>query len=148
MAVAEGIPLGLDIERTRPRNIELMARYSLSGRERARLDALPAERRLTAFHQYWSRKEAVTKAGGIGLVGDLRLLETEPGPEPDPGSGTGAATDPDGRAEVRVRQVVAGRPAVWSVQDLPLPVGLVGALATPTGADLRLTVPPARPTHG
>ncbi|WP_436766136.1 4'-phosphopantetheinyl transferase family protein [Streptomyces sp. URMC 123] len=76
VAITEGVPLGLDVERLPapeagrdaadddPAEAEL----TLTPGERAALAALPPRDRPRAFLTYWTRKEAVLKATGDGLA--------------------------------------------------------------------------------
>ncbi|RAG85054.1 4-phosphopantetheinyl transferase [Streptacidiphilus pinicola] len=70
VAVSEGVPLGVDIERFEPwQGSGLPPEYDLvlTAAERAALDRIPQERRARAALSYWTRKEAVLKATGEGL---------------------------------------------------------------------------------
>jgi 4'-phosphopantetheinyl transferase len=70
VAVALGVPVGMDVESAPAR----VAGIALSTVERDALDALPAARRGEAFARYWTRKEAVLKATGLGIATDLAAL--------------------------------------------------------------------------
>jgi 4'-phosphopantetheinyl transferase len=67
VALAWGIRCGLDIERVALRG-GAVPRNALSQSENAMLDRLPQAEQLPAFIQIWTRKEAVLKATGDGLV--------------------------------------------------------------------------------
>ncbi|WP_344133828.1 4'-phosphopantetheinyl transferase family protein, partial [Luedemannella flava] len=61
-------PVGLDVERTRPRDdLDGIARLALDPAEAEILAGLPERSRPAAFTRYWARKEAVLKATGEGL---------------------------------------------------------------------------------
>ncbi|MER5890174.1 4'-phosphopantetheinyl transferase superfamily protein [Streptomyces sp. NPDC001941] len=92
VAVTLGVPVGVDVEQTATfPDLPLMA---LSEPERKVLDALDEQARRRAFSTYWSRKEAVLKATGDGLMVDpsrltvsapdapAELLEWQGRPEP------------------------------------------------------------------
>ncbi|GGV11988.1 4'-phosphopantetheinyl transferase [Actinomadura cremea] len=74
LAVAEGVRLGVDVERESDRDIDRLAEMVLSAPERETFTALPAERRKRAFHSYWSRKEAILKATGHGLAAPMSAI--------------------------------------------------------------------------
>lgn len=66
VAVA-GDPIGLDVDELgRVSDYSALADMALRPGEQAVLDALSGERRPAAFLRYWTRKEAVLKALGIG----------------------------------------------------------------------------------
>jgi 4'-phosphopantetheinyl transferase len=60
----EGAALGLDVERIRPLDLELFGPY-MSGEEWDRIAASPEPMEL--FFHYWTAKEAVMKAEGLGF---------------------------------------------------------------------------------
>jgi 4'-phosphopantetheinyl transferase len=68
LAVAR-VRIGIDVEHVRPGNFwQSVIGQCLSPRERAYLEALPARSRMAAFYRVWTRKEAVLKAMGTGLL--------------------------------------------------------------------------------
>lgn len=68
--------LGVDLERIRAMNeAEQIAARFFSPREKKCLMALPAEQRLEAFFNCWTRKEAYLKAIGLGLDDCLEQIE-------------------------------------------------------------------------
>jgi len=79
LALGQGVTLGVDLERLRPRPraLELAERFFAPGEAR-RLRALPPERRELAFLRLWCAKEAVLKAHGHGLSFGLHRLEFAP----------------------------------------------------------------------
>lgn len=113
VAVSIGRPVGVDIEVLRAdfRWSELADRY-FSGRENAWLGALPADEALRWFFRLWVAKEAVLKAGGMGLSAALR--EVEP---------------PRGRPD----SIAAHGDPFW-VSELAVSDGYVAAIAV-SGAD-------------
>ncbi|MDR3084575.1 MAG: 4'-phosphopantetheinyl transferase superfamily protein [Streptomyces sp.] len=104
VAVAPGFPVGVDVERERPVDLDAIARRALSTAERR----VVLSRGPAALFRCWTRKEAVAKAMGTGLATDLRRIETHP-------------DRPDS----------ARTPAGWRVHTLPVPAGVHAALAVP-----------------
>jgi 4'-phosphopantetheinyl transferase len=73
--------LGVDLERVRAMDeAEQIASRFFSTREAERLAALPAEQRLEAFFNCWTRKEAYLKAIGRGLDDGLDRIEVSLAP--------------------------------------------------------------------
>jgi phosphopantetheine--protein transferase-like protein len=66
-----GTAIGIDVEATRPRDLEAIAERFFTPRE-ARWVAQDAEER---FRMLWVLKEAYLKALGVGIVGGLDALE-------------------------------------------------------------------------
>ncbi|WP_405010107.1 4'-phosphopantetheinyl transferase family protein [Kitasatospora sp. NBC_01539] len=104
VAVAPGFPVGVDVERQRPVDVDAIARRALSAHE----SRLVASSGPALLFRCWTRKEAVAKAMGTGIATDLRRIETRP---------ESART--------------ARTPAGWRVHSLPVPAGLHAALAVP-----------------
>jgi 4'-phosphopantetheinyl transferase len=116
-AVGTAARVGVDVEALRSCT-DAMAELALTDRERAAVrTAPPGEERDRLLLRGWTRKEAVLKAVGTGLVGTrLNRLEThldDPGP-------------------VLISYAHRGRATTWSVADLDVGEGHVAALATPT----------------
>jgi 4'-phosphopantetheinyl transferase len=66
-------PVGLDVERVDPSlDVDALARVALSAAETQELRGYDGLAKARAFTEYWTRKEAVVKATGEGLRGDLR----------------------------------------------------------------------------
>jgi 4'-phosphopantetheinyl transferase len=80
LAVSRSAEVGVDIECVRPIERELAAR-TFSAAEVAALDALPDERWLEGFFRCWTRKEAVVKAIGTGLLSDLAAFDVSVAPD-------------------------------------------------------------------
>jgi 4'-phosphopantetheinyl transferase len=67
-AFTVGHRIGIDVERILPLNdFEQIAEFFLSPTERYALAQLPEEIRLKGFYAAWTRKEAFTKALGVGI---------------------------------------------------------------------------------
>jgi len=76
VAVAQCGEVGVDLECDRQLpDLEEMADRSFSAAERVVFHALPANDRLEAFFNCWTRKEAFLKALGDGLVRPLDNFE-------------------------------------------------------------------------
>ncbi|MEZ0066888.1 4'-phosphopantetheinyl transferase [Streptacidiphilus sp. MAP12-20] len=141
VAMADHGPLGVDLEQLREVSPDSVAalRAASTPTEAAYLAGLRGGPLETVFHRLWTRKEAVTKAAGVGIAADLRRLDTSPhrgGPVLVDGGPSGP---------------VAGQ---WRVDDLPMPEGYVAALARrPDSHDLGIetgpaeTAEPAEPTE-
>ncbi|WP_133780986.1 4'-phosphopantetheinyl transferase superfamily protein [Kribbella sp. VKM Ac-2571] len=72
MAVADR-PVGLDVEKVDPGvDVDAVARVALTDAEMRELSGYDGVAKARAFTTYWTRKEAVVKATGEGLRGDLR----------------------------------------------------------------------------
>lgn len=122
LALRAGTAVGIDIEALRPVSDTLddhLARITLTPAEReALLDAPPGPLRNVLFLRCWTRKEAVLKAVGTGLVGtELNRLETHPA-TPGP---------------VLISHEHEGRATRWSVEDLDVGDRYAVAVARPHG---------------
>ncbi|MGQ0521727.1 MAG: 4'-phosphopantetheinyl transferase family protein [Actinomycetota bacterium] len=79
VAVARGMPVGVDVERIEPSIVELAgAGEVLTAVERRVVDRLPAAERPAAIVRYWVRKEAALKASGDGLAVPPGALTVSP----------------------------------------------------------------------
>ncbi|WP_227869884.1 4'-phosphopantetheinyl transferase family protein [Streptomyces otsuchiensis] len=128
-AAAEGVSVGVDIERRRAHYPAGLLTAVLSGPERAHVAAAPAGDRAREFARCWARKEAVVKASGVGVATDLRRVDTRPG-----------------HAAPHVQH--AGSPCgtdSWVVRDLPAATGHVAAVALPSTAGSRASERRPRP---
>ena len=75
VATSRGAAVGVDVERIRAlEGLDAPAAGVLGDAERAILRALPEQQRDGAFMRYWTRKEAVLKATGDGLVLPMAAL--------------------------------------------------------------------------
>ena len=109
--------LGVDLEHIRsPSDFEGLAERFFAAREVDMLRSLPDERRLDAFFNCWTRKEAVLKAVGIGLAMPLNRVEVTLAPQ-----------DP---AKVLIYAGDAAAADSWWLQSLDPAMGYVGALAS------------------
>jgi 4'-phosphopantetheinyl transferase len=122
LAVAPRSPVGVDVEERRPvpRMDELVARFP-SPVERALMSALTPEERRESFLLWWTRKEAVLKATGEGIGGDLASFDVSVTPGAPPAVLGWRANREDGGA-------------AWSLFHLEPEPGYVGALALRTAS--------------
>jgi 4'-phosphopantetheinyl transferase len=105
--------LGVDLERIRAMDdAEQIASRFFSPREERSLLALPAEQRLEAFFNCWTRKEAYLKAAGLGLSDCLDQIEVSLVP-----------------GEVAEPLRVPNDSRRWFLHSLFPPTGFVAALA-------------------
>ncbi|OQD52040.1 hypothetical protein BM536_035995 [Streptomyces phaeoluteigriseus] len=74
LAVCRGAEVGLDVEDGVGTDVERVAPRVLADTELAALHARPPAERPAAFLRYWTRKESVLKAIGVGLRVPLRRL--------------------------------------------------------------------------
>jgi len=108
--------VGIDIEAERAlTDPVLLARRILGQRERVWFDGLSAGARDAALLAAWTRKEAVLKAVGTGVSGNLRSIEVLP----------------DASADAGDHAVVHGADpsATWTVRTLSMPPGYHGAIS-------------------
>ncbi|MFD0263571.1 4'-phosphopantetheinyl transferase family protein [Kitasatospora indigofera] len=117
VAVAPNGPVGVDIEAVRELDIGGLGGRCLSPAEARHLAGLDPAARARAFLRAWTRKEAVTKAAGVGVATDLRAVHVSP--------------ELPGPVEVSFR--AGSGPGRWTVTDLVVRPGTVAALARPAG---------------
>jgi 4'-phosphopantetheinyl transferase len=78
------VDLGIDVEQVRPfpPALDIAARF-FTPEEHARLCSLPVAELDAAFFSYWTRKEAIVKALGLGLSHPLDRFTLAPSPGPE-----------------------------------------------------------------
>jgi 4'-phosphopantetheinyl transferase len=113
LAVAQGQPIGVDVEDVRPIEPEAAAAH-FSAAELSDLATLHGDAWLAGFYRCWTRKEAILKAEGVGLHRaldsfDVGLLRDEP-------------------AELLATRERFSHP--WKLHHLSPALGTIGALAT------------------
>lgn len=82
LAFSRHARLGVDIEYIDPDvNMHQIIEMTLSDTEKTALFALPEHQQRTAFFHMWSRKEALTKAIGIGMHTSFPAIGLTPWPE-------------------------------------------------------------------
>ena len=113
IAIARTQCIGIDVERSPPRlGVQDLLKVVCTGNEAAALQSLPLHLRDDAMLALWTRKEALLKAFGVGLL-------VSP-----------SSIDADAGATISAPAIAAGSPACI-VHQLALPAGWVGALAAP-----------------
>lgn len=123
-ALTRSRAVGVDLESpSRPIDIAALARRYMEPAEHTDIEALPEAQRRAQFFRFWTRREAYLKASGSGLAGGLDGIMVEPL------GGAGAH---------RVYSPAAGAQH-WTLHDLRLEGGLVGALVV-AGHDYRIVV--------
>ena len=116
IALAYGTAVGVDVEEIRPfPDRDTIASRFFHPSEAAELAALSDPEKDLAFFRTWTRKEAVTKALGMGLGLELNAFRV--------------STVPDGTLEVTF--LASGYPPTqsWSLLDIDPAPGHVGAIA-------------------
>jgi 4'-phosphopantetheinyl transferase len=113
LAVALGIEVGVDVELIREGPWRALPAHALSRREQADLAACRPETRVSALLTYWTRKEAILKAAGVGLSIEPQRIEV---------------TAPWAEAALTALPLALAPVNRWTLLDLPLP-GCAAALA-------------------
>jgi 4'-phosphopantetheinyl transferase len=117
LAVRLGQPLGVDIEQLKDHPLALgIARRHFTAAETRMLAGLRGDDRRDGFFALWTRKEAVVKAMGASLAGNIGGIEFAPD-----GAGQPALVALDGDRS---------RTRGWFVLGLDVTPGYVAALAT------------------
>ncbi|MFF6995676.1 4'-phosphopantetheinyl transferase family protein [Streptomyces sp. NPDC008313] len=119
VAVTAGRQVGIDLEDARSLDVDGSAELMMSRAELRHLRGQSTEAgRTAAFFRCWTRKEAVVKASGVGILTDLRALDVQPARE----------------GPVSVRHEEPTGPTDWIVQDVPAAPHLFAALAREAGS--------------
>jgi 4'-phosphopantetheinyl transferase len=113
LAVANGRPVGVDVEEMRPIEPEV-ADSHFSASERSQLKQLQGDAWLLGFYRCWTRKEAILKAEGVGLFRPLDSFDV--------------SLLPDETAELLGTRQHFSHP--WTLHDLLPSEGTIGAVAT------------------
>jgi 4'-phosphopantetheinyl transferase len=115
IALASGRPVGMDVEAlTRPVRAQAIVERYFAQMEQAHFALLPHPRYKKEFIRYWTAKEAVLKATGLGLAGGLSRCEV--------------IGHPGGRSAT-VRLQGEEKPRSWLVRFVPLSTEFLGAVA-------------------
>jgi 4'-phosphopantetheinyl transferase len=116
VGLAAGRAIGIDVELVRPfAEYDLLARRFFAPDEYRAFCSLPEPARLSGFFRYWTRKEAVLKALGTGMLIPLDSFAV-------------TLTKTTQPIDVGVH---ATRAPEWSLIELEPCAGAVGAVATP-----------------
>jgi 4'-phosphopantetheinyl transferase len=119
IAVAEGVAVGVDIERIAPiGEQDAIVRSRFSASEISAWNRLEPGARPAAFYEAWTRKEAVLKATGAGLAYPLDRLSVTFGPH----------------AAARVTTIEGHAAHHWRLLDIAGIAGHKAALAVGPGA--------------
>jgi 4'-phosphopantetheinyl transferase len=113
LAVANGGPVGVDVEEVRPMEPEVVETH-FSARERSQLSELQGDAWLAGFYRCWTRKEAILKAEGVGLSHALDSFAV--------------SLLPKETAELLETRKPFSYP--WKLHDLLPSEGTIGAVAT------------------
>lgn len=114
LAVAR-VRIGIDVEYVRPGNFWQKAiGHCLTSRERAYLEALPIGLRPATLYRFWTRKEAILKAMGTGLLYPPQQVTVLP--------------------EVSDPAVVSALGSNWLVRQVPSPDPYAAAVAIEASA--------------
>jgi 4'-phosphopantetheinyl transferase len=105
--------VGVDVEPVTNRGLVRLPHHALTDAELAELESHDRSRQTQVFLSYWTRKEALLKAAGLGLAVDPRLIELPPA---------------DGPPRPVAVPDALGRPSDWWIGDLVLQ-GYVAAVA-------------------
>jgi 4'-phosphopantetheinyl transferase len=102
-------PVGVDVEYVQSHVVgQTVIEQFLSGPEQLRLQAMPAGARAVALYRYWTKKEAVLKALGVGLIYPPRNVNV---------------------LATRGSRVVRALGCRWFVREIAAPVGYAAAAA-------------------
>jgi len=114
-AITRNMEIGVDIERVRSDfEYEEIAKRFFSVNEVAILHAIPTEKKLEAFYNCWTRKEAYIKAHGKGLTLPLDSFEVSFAPWESP--------------MILITKDEPQARSLWTLLDLKPGLGYVGAL--------------------
>lgn len=120
LAVSSAGPIGVDIERIRPRDYVKLAERYFSPAELAVLTGLPEADRQAAFFRGWTRKEAFLKAVGTGLSTRLDAFDVS------------IAADEPPRM-LRIDPSIDSDVGAWSLHHFDPADGFMGAVAVRGG---------------
>ncbi|MFF2407949.1 4'-phosphopantetheinyl transferase family protein [Streptomyces sp. NPDC058092] len=115
LALSYQAPVGVDIELRRTHEVSAVVRRCLSRAEQAHVAAARSGGgRDDALMRCWVRKEAVSKAWGVGLGTDLARIEVRP--EDD---------------HALIRRTAPGGHSLWDVRDVAVTGACLAAVARP-----------------
>jgi 4'-phosphopantetheinyl transferase len=115
IAVGRSRPIGIDIEAIRPiEEADEIVSRNFSALEQASYQRLPASKKQLGFFTAWTRKEAYTKAVGLGLYLPLESFSV--------------TLDPDEPARLLEIDGSPAKAAEWALMAIAAPSGHVSAL--------------------
>ncbi len=115
VAVAQGLKVGVDIERLRRvPDMDLISARFFSKNERGAISGLPDEDKPDGFFRCWTRKEAYLKATGNGLSIPLDSFEV--------------SVEPDNPIHMRSNRIDPNEVTRWSFFSFIPEDGFIGAL--------------------
>ena len=138
LAVSGCGAVGIDVEQMRPVGTDIAQRF-FTDNENAILARLSGWQRVESFLRCWTRKEALVKANGKGLTGGLARFDVA------------LARDATSSHPLYIGSGGPDPRPKWSLYDLPLDAGFVGALAvhrTTRAPRLRHLKLPSTPSVG
>jgi 4'-phosphopantetheinyl transferase len=116
IAVAQGLKVGVDVERIRPdMEFESIASRYFSQGEFSELMTVQSDQRTVAFFNCWTRKEAYIKAQGLGLSLPLESFDL--------------SLTPDEPAILRATRPDPGEAARWTLLSMEVDPGYAAAVA-------------------
>jgi 4'-phosphopantetheinyl transferase len=121
VAIGEGCRIGIDLEIAQERGIAALSRHALTSAEQEELK-LRKTQWLETLLSYWTRKEALLKAVGVGLAVEPSLIELPP----------------PGETHVLALPAELGRPENWSVREIEVDGHVAAVAADVTTLDVRL----------
>ena len=117
VAIGSNCRSGIDVETIRERGLLRLPDHALTKCERHHLSCVDDALRLTTFLKYWTRKEALLKAAGVGLAVEPNLIEL-----PAVGTGVIAVAEELGPADRWFATNIEVRGCVGAVAaDVPSP---------------------------
>jgi 4'-phosphopantetheinyl transferase len=122
IGLAAGCHVGVDVEPLAERGLVWLPAHALTTAELGQLERTGGDR-VATFLSYWTRKEALLKAAGVGLAVEPRLVELGP-----PGGSPRPAALPE----------ALGPPSRWTIAELPLRGFRAAVAAEAQAIELRL----------
>jgi 4'-phosphopantetheinyl transferase len=117
IALSREGPVGVDVEYfDRPTDIMDVAKHNFTETETRSLEAITdPETRHTTFYRYWTRKEAVLKADGRGLIASLASFDV--------------TFESVHQQPIRMKESIHDRGKLFFVSDLALGIDAAAAIA-------------------
>lgn len=125
VALAACCRVGVDVEPLAERGLERLPAHALTTAELRELEA-PGADRIASFLSYWTRKEALLKAAGVGLAIEPRSIELAP---------------PAGSAQPVVLPAALAPSSRWTIVELPFRGNMAAVAAEAPAIELRLFGP-------